>query len=183
MSRASASARSRLDLSETNALEEAKAQDRALTPPTLKRSGSSAAGGTRRNGSSAAFRPLPISIPSSATGRSGSSAPTATPSWANSAAMKAAGVTARDLDPAGGRIEETRSGNPTGRVRRCGARSWSRRPCRSRCPRNAIARWPRRRRSCSRTASPRPATWAPTIDDWLIDRGGWANAARCACGS
>lgn len=36
--------------------------------------------------------------------------------WANSAALRAAGVTAATKDPAGGRIERDANGNPTGRM-------------------------------------------------------------------
>ena len=67
-----------------------------------RRAGSSGAAGTRNCGPTSASRPPPTSTRWSATGRCGSAASTAMPRSANSAALKAAGITAADQG-AGGR--------------------------------------------------------------------------------
>ena len=89
--------------------------------PIPTRAGSAAAAGTRKFGGSGGFRPQPNWTRRSrdrpvwlarADGHAG---------WANSAALRAAGVTAKSIAPAGGRIEKDAAGSPSGRVRRCRA--------------------------------------------------------------
>ncbi len=96
-----------LDLSDTNSLDEAQAEDRRICRRQSRTArGSSAAAGTRRSGASAASRPPPNSMRWCPTGRSGSSGSTAMPRWANSCAIEGRpGLPPRRADPAGGRID------------------------------------------------------------------------------
>ena len=76
-----------------------------MPPPIRRRAGSSAAAGTRSCGRTRASRPPPTSTQSSVTGRSWLGRVDGHALVANSAAMRAAGVTAATPAPSGGRIE------------------------------------------------------------------------------
>ena len=134
-----------------------RARARARAARAAAANGSSAAAGIRTAGRTSSFRPRRRSMPRSPIIPSGSAASMATPGIANSAAMRAAGITAATPDPEGGRILRDAAGNPTG-VFIDGAMHLidSKVPAPSpSCARRASS--PRRRRS-PRTASPRCTT-------------------------
>ena len=150
-----------------------------MSPPIPTRNGSSAAAGTRRNGGWAASRPRPISTRWSSDRPVWLDRVDGHAGWANSAAMKAAGVTAKTRLAAGGRIEKI--GAARRRVRRCRAGSWSTRRCRSRCAQGSRRRVPQGAgRCCSRfgiTATDDMGTSARRLADAIAAR---AMPARCA---
>ena len=170
--------RAELDLSDTDSLAEAQATARRL----CRRPSRPAMDHGRRlepgdAGSSAASRPPPISI----------AAVRDRPVWLDRvdghavvptrAAMQAAGITAATPRPPAAGSSATRPATRR-RVRRCRARRWSSKRCRSRCRANATWRWPRRRRS-AHAASPRRATWARrSTTGWRFAASAMAGAAR-----
>ena len=86
--------------------------------------------------------------------------------WANSAAMKLAGVTKATPDPAGGRIERDADGNPSRRFRRRRHRADQREAARTDRAEQGSPRWTPPWPSWPASASPASATpastWPPT---------------------
>ena len=101
---------------------------------------------------------------------------------ANSAALAAAGVTARTPNPPGGRIERDARGNPTGLFVDAARGLVESKARRRRCRASAIWRSPPRKTSCWRTASPPPATWARARRIGTAS-GDWVTPGGCGCAS